>query len=141
MGKLVGIDFGTNKIGIAISDSKKKIAFPRGILKRKNKSYCIEELKDFLKNEEIDGFVIGIPFNRAGIRSDFLTEIERYSSTLKKLFKKPVHFVDESYTTRIVLRSMINSGIKMKKRQKYGKNIDDISAQLILQSYLDKIDT
>lgn len=147
MGKLVGIDFGTKRIGVSISDSDKKIAFPRGILEREGGSYCIRVLKELLNGEDINGFVIGFPYKTSDIenekkeknrKSELIEEIQNYASKLREVFNKPVYFLDERFTTKIALQSMLSTGLKKQKRQKSSKKLDDVSAQLILQAYLDR---
>ena len=136
MGQVVGIDVGEVRIGLAISDERKKIAFPLAVIRRENKSYCINKIKKLLSEREIDSFVIGLPLRSNGQRGRECDEIIQYAESLKNHFPYDVVLWDERYTTIIAEDALLEGNIKSKKRRKI---IDEIAAQVMLQSYLDHL--
>jgi len=136
MSRIVGIDFGSKRIGIAISDKRKKIAFPVGIIKREQNSYGLNKLKKMLEGMELDSFVVGLPLRTNGSRGKEVEAVEAYSRSLKDFFSKEVILWDERYTTTVAEQSLDPGG---KKGRENKKIVDCIAAQLILQSFLDRL--
>jgi len=136
MSRIVGIDFGTSRIGLAISDESKKIAFPFGIIERVQNSYGFNKLKKMLDGIEVAYFVLGLPVRTNGSRGKETEIVESYSESLKDFFGVEVILWDERYTTVIAEQSL-------KLFKKKGRNkkdiVDCLAAQLILQSFLDHL--
>tara|TARA_A100000164_G_C21813711_1_gene726820 strand:+ start:478 stop:891 length:414 start_codon:yes stop_codon:yes gene_type:complete len=134
MGKILGIDFGKKRIGIAITDSKKMFAFP---LKTVDNIEVFSFLKEFFLNEDIESFVLGEPKTKKNTNNDLITDIKKFSDKLKNEFRIPVYFVDERFTSKIAFQIILDANIKkMKRRDK--SLIDKVSASLILETYLKK---
>ena len=135
MGRIIGIDYGKKRIGLAVTDPLKIIASPLNTVKANDFDAFINE---YLKSEEIDAFVIGYPVRMNNMPSESVKEINPFIRKLRKRFpEKPVHLADERFTSKIASRAMIEGGLKKKKRQ--DKTIvDRVSAALILQAWLDK---
>ncbi len=140
MAKIMGIDHGAVRIGIAVSDESSSIAFGREIIL--NNKDVFERIKKFISDEHITQIVIGYPLTLKGERSEQTIAVERFETDLKKSLSKPpfnnitIIRWDERFTSKMAGDSMLESGMKRKKRQQKG-NIDIISASLMLQSYLD----
>ena len=135
MGCLVGIDFGIKRTGLAYTDPNKIIATG---LKNLPTNIVISYIQDYFKNEEVDAFIIGKPIQKDGTPSDLEYKIKDFILELKKYFpNKKIERYDERYTSKMAKQVMINLGIKKKKRSNKGL-VDQISATIILQSYLDK---
>ena len=135
MGKILGIDFGKKRIGIAITDSKKMFAFP---LKTVDNIEVFSFLKEFFLNEDIESFVLGEPKTKKNTNNDLITDIKKFSDKLKNEFRIPVYFVDERFTSKIAFQIILDANIKkMKRRDK--SLVDKVSASLILETYLKKI--
>ena len=135
MGCLVGIDFGIKRTGLAYTDPNKIIATG---LKNLHTNIVISYIQDYFKNEEVDAFIIGKPIQKDGTPSDLEYKIKDFILELKKYFpNKKIERYDERYTSKMAKQVIINLGIKKKKRSNKGL-VDQISATIILQSYLDK---
>lgn len=133
MAKAIGIDYGTKRVGIAISDSSKIIA--SALCTITNKEIFIF-LIDLFKKEEIDTFVVGESKNLNGEETDSTKDIHKFIKKLHTLFPKiEIHTIDERFTSKIAFQSLIDSGIKKTKR-KNKSLIDEVSATIILQDYL-----
>ncbi len=135
MGRIMGIDFGTKRIGIAITDPLKIFASPLTTVKTGEFDAFISE---FLKKESIDEFVIGYPVTMNNKPSESVKHIDPFIKKFEKLFPGiPVHKADERFTSGMALQTMIDGGVKKKDRQDKTL-VDKISAAIILQSYLDR---
>ena len=135
MGCLVGIDFGIKRTGLAYTDPNKMIATG---LKNLPTNIVISYIQDYFKNEEVDAFIIGKPIQKDGTPSELENRIKDFILELKKYFpNKKIERYDERYTSKMAKQVIINLGIKKKKRSNKGL-LDQISATIILQSYLDK---
>lgn len=133
MAKAIGIDYGTKRVGIAISDSSKIIASALCTITNKK---VFTFLIDLFKKEEIDTIVVGEAKNLDGTETDSTKDIHKFIEKLRTLFPKTeTHTIDERFTSKIAFQSIIDSGIKKKKRQNKSL-IDEVSATIILQDYL-----
>lgn len=133
MAKAVGIDYGTKRIGISISDSSQIIATALCAIENKN---IFSFLKDLLEKEEVDTIVIGEAKNLDTAETDSSKQIYQFVEKLKNQFPKIlIKTIDERFTSKIAFQSIIDSGIKKKKR-KNKSLIDKVSATIILQDYL-----
>ena len=134
MGKALGIDYGTKRTGIAITDAMQIIA--SGLT-----TVSTHTLDDFISNlaqkEAIECFVVGDPKNLDGTATDSTGHVNSFVKRLHKKYPKIyVHRIDERFTSKIAKQSILASGIKKKGRQNKAL-IDEVSATIILQSYLD----
>ena len=135
MGRILGIDFGTKRIGLAVTDPLQIFASP---LKTVKNSEFDDFIKEYLKTESIDEFVIGYPVKLNNKASESVKYINPFIRKLEKAFPgKPVHLVDERFTSEMALRTMIEGGVKKKERMDKAM-VDKISASIILQSFLDR---
>lgn len=135
MGCLVGIDFGVKRTGLAYTDPNKMIATG---LKNLPTNLVISYIRDYFKNEEVDAFIIGKPIQKDGTPSELENKIKNFILELKTCFpNKKIERYDERYTSKMAKQLLINLGIKKKKRKNKGL-VDQISATIILQSYLDR---
>ena len=135
MGRILAFDYGKKRIGLAVTDPIQIIAFPLTTI---GPSEIESFLQDYLKKEIVDEFVIGYPVQLNNKPSDSVKYIDPFIKRLRKLFpEKPLHFVDERFTSKIALQTIIDGGVKKKDRRDK-KLADKISASLILQSFLEK---
>ena len=133
MAKAVGIDYGTKRIGISISDSSQIIATALCAIENKN---IFSFLKDLLEKEEVDTIVIGEAKNLDTAETDSSKQIYQFVEKLKNQFPKIlIKTIDERFTSKIAFQSIIDSGVKKRKR-KNKSLIDKVSATIILQDYL-----
>jgi putative holliday junction resolvase len=135
MGRILAFDYGKKRIGLAVTDPMQIISSPLTTVG----PFEIERfLQDYLKKEIVDEFVIGYPVQMNNKPSDSVKYIDPFIKRLGKLFPgKPLHLVDERFTSKIALQSIIDGGVKKKKRRDK-KLADKISASLILQAFLEK---
>jgi len=135
MGRIVGIDFGTKRIGLAVTDPLQIFASPMKTVRTSEFDSFIEE---FSKINSIDEFVIGYPVTLNNKASESVKYINPFIKKIEKAFPgKPVHLIDERFTSGMALKTMIEGGVKKKQRQDKTM-VDKISAAIILQSFLDK---
>ena len=136
MPRILAIDYGAKRVGLAVTDPLKIIA---NSLETISAEKVIDFLKNYAKNEEIEAFVVGLPMNLDGKRTDGTVYVERFVEQLKKHFPEiPIHLHDERYTSKMAVRAMIDGGMKKKDRQNKA-NIDKISATIILQSFMESL--
>jgi putative holliday junction resolvase len=134
MGRLVAIDFGTKRTGIAVTDPLRIIATALDTIPTQN---LLSFLKTYCQNETVDEFVVGMPKTLRNEDSEIAPRVRAFIVELKKLFpEKRIHEVDERFTSAMAQRAMIEGGMKKKERQVKG-NVDKISATIILQSFLE----
>ncbi len=135
MGRIVALDYGQKRTGIAVTDPLKLIA--SGLTTVSTPS-LITFLKHYNTQESIDLFVVGEPKQMNNTPSESEALIQPFLTILATEFPSvPIQRVDERFTSKIALRTMIDGGIPKKKRQDKAL-IDEISATLILQSYLNQ---
>lgn len=133
MGRLVAVDYGTKRVGLAVTDPMKIIATPLDTIHSKD---VIEYLKQYDVRENIEAFIVGMPFQSTGEESKAAQFVKIFVRLLEKHFpEKPIHYIDERYTSSLAQDAMIRGGMKKKDRRIKG-NVDKISAAIILQSYL-----
>lgn len=138
MGRIIGIDYGNKRIGLAVTDPLGIFASP---LDTVNEKEFYKFIDDYMKSEQVDAFVIGYPVQMNNKPSESVKFIDPFIIKLKKRFpEKPLHLVDERFTSQIAFRTMIDGGVKKKERQNK-KMVDRISASIILQTFLDKRQT
>lgn len=131
----MAIDFGTKRIGLAVTDPLKIIASPLVTVRTVDFDSFIG---DYIKKEVIEAFVIGYPMQLNNTPSESVKHINPFIKKLKKKFPEmPFHLADERFTSSMALRTMIDGGVKKKDRQDKSL-VDKISASIILQSFLDR---
>ena len=131
--KYLGIDFGTKKSGVSISDSNKLISFPLETIETNN---LLDYIKQISNDENIEIVVIGKPIKLNNKIHTLEEEITKFIKSLKiQLPNIQVERVDERFTSKISSNIIINSGLN-KKNRRDKSIIDKISASLILESYL-----
>ena len=137
----MGIDYGSVRIGISLSDELKIIAFGKEMIL--NNKDCLKRITEIVKEESVSRIVIGYPLNLKGEKTPQTLEAEIFEVTLRnyldtKLENNSIEIIryDERFTSKMAQNSLISSGMKKKKRQDKS-NLDIISSALLLQSYLD----
>ena len=136
MGRILSIDFGKKRTGIAVTDPLQIIA--NGLV-----TVATSELLDFLKTyvaqENVERIVIGRPLQLNGRPSENLARVGQFVSTWRKTMPTiPIEYYDERFTSKIASHILVESGTKKKKRQDKSL-LDRISATLILQDYLSSL--
>ncbi len=135
MGKVLAIDYGKKRCGIAVTDDLQIIASG---LTTVETSKLIPFLKDYVSQNDVELFVVGEPKQMNNQPSESEALIKPFLEKLIKTFPNtPIKRVDERFTSKMAVQSMLASGLKKKKRQNKAL-IDEISATIILQTYLNQ---
>lgn len=130
----MAIDYGTKRIGIAVTDPLKIIASPLDTVSPADFNIFLE---NYLKKEEVEAFVIGYPVQMNNTPSESVRHINPFIKKLKNKYPdKQVHLADERFTSKMALKTMIEGGVKKKDRRDKAM-VDKISASIILRSFLD----
>ena len=133
-GKYLAIDFGDRRVGLAISDFDKQIAFPRDFLEYKKIDELIDRIKTFCTEEQVIKVIVGLPVEMDGTMGEQVIKTYKFGDKLKKAIGPiPVDYFDERLTTKEATKKLHQQGIK-EKEQKGQK--DMVSAQIILEAYL-----
>ena len=133
MARAIAIDFGLKRCGIAVSDEMKMIASGLTTVDAQN---LMNYLINYFQQEEVDEIIIGLPKHKDGKVNDIEQNIQLLIKELEKKFQnKKIIRVDERFTSKMAFQTMIDSGLGKKKRRDK-KLVDEVSATIILQSYL-----
>ena len=133
MARILSIDYGKKRTGLAVTDPLQII--PNGLATVAT-STLIDFLKDYLSWESVERVVIGEPRQMNGEASENLARVQQFVARFKKLFPTvPIEFYDERFTSVLAHRAIIDSGIGKKARRNKAL-VDEISATIILQDYL-----
>ncbi|MDB2606385.1 Holliday junction resolvase RuvX [Zobellia sp.] len=136
MGRLLALDYGKKRTGIAITDELQLIASGLTTVRTFE---LIDFLKDYMKKEKVQKFIVGEPRQMDNTPSESEALIVPFLNRLKKIFPDiPVERQDERFTSKMAFQTMIDSGLKKTKRRDKAL-VDEISATIILQAYLNKI--
>ncbi len=134
MARLLAIDYGTKRTGIAVTDPLQLIA---SALETVPSHQLLQYLKAYVEREPVDAFIVGLPKRLDGTDTDNTPRVRRFVELLQKALPTiPVHWHDERFTSVMALQAMIAGGSTKKDRRDKG-NIDKISAAIILQSYME----
>ena len=134
MKRLLGLDIGEKRVGLAISDPLKIFAQGKDVLHIRGKTDLIAKLSKYFSIYEIEKVVIGNPLTKSGVESVQTVKIRKIAKLLEKHYNVETVLWDERYTTKEAQTYLREFGSK-----KFEKQIDKISAQLILQSYLESM--
>jgi putative Holliday junction resolvase len=134
MGRILAIDYGLKRCGVAISDPLKIIANAYNVY---SPNEIIQELEKIIKEKEIDAIVVGYPINMKGEKTSTTLLVDKFIDELKKKFPNiAIEKLDERLTSKMAQQTLILAGTKKSDRQKKS-NTDLISATILLQNYLD----
>ncbi|MDO6519728.1 Holliday junction resolvase RuvX [Zobellia galactanivorans] len=136
MGRLLALDYGKKRTGIAVTDELQLIASG---LTTVPTAGLVDFLKDYVSKEKVDRFIVGEPRQMNNEPSESEALIVPFLNRLAKVFPQiPIERQDERFTSKMAFQTMIDSGLKKKKRRDKAL-VDEISATIILQAYLNKI--
>ncbi|MFA5820731.1 MAG: Holliday junction resolvase RuvX [Candidatus Gracilibacteria bacterium] len=137
--RVLALDYGKKRVGTAGGDTVNRMAFPKGMILNKNRSFLIEEIGKIVKNENIDFILIGLPLAMEAQQSEnkILKEVQDFAGLLKKNLGIEVEMFDERLSTFEAETLMKETG-KSPLKERGLK--DAISAQIILQRFFDTLD-
>ncbi len=134
VGRIIGIDYGQKRVGLAVTDESATFAFPLETVHAKDIIYF---LKEYVLKEKVDCFVVGLPITLKNEPSESARFVEPFVRLLKKTFPHiPVERIDERFTSKMASAVILQSVSKKKDRQDKSL-IDKTSAAIILQSFLE----
>ena len=136
MGRLLGIDYGSKRVGVAETDDLKIISSPLTTIHSKD---IVQFIIDYAAKYSLEGVVVGEPKNLDTSDTHSTKQVQQFITHLKKKIS-PIEVIveDERFTSKMASQAMIMGGVKKSKRQEKG-NLDKVSASIILQSYLDRV--
>ena len=132
MGRILALDFGTKRTGIAVTDELQLIASG---LTTVNTKELLDFLKKYFDEENVELILLGEPKRMNNEASHVEAEILKFRESLEKITSIPIKRVDERFTSKMAAQTMLDSGLK-KKQRKNKALLDEISATIILQTYL-----
>jgi putative holliday junction resolvase len=134
-GRILGLDVGSRRIGIAVSDPLGITAQGLETLERKNKRYDFEHLAWVIREYEVREIVVGLPLRMSGAEGDQSEKMRLFAEGLRKKFSLPVHLWDERLTSAEANRFLRETELSIEKR---GKAVDRMAAVLILQGWMER---
>lgn len=134
MARILAIDFGAKRTGLAVTDPLQIIATALETVETQG---LIDYLKTYCLKEEVEAFVLGHPLSLDGSETHASPLVAGFAKKLQETFpEKKIHFVDEAYTSKLAMRSLIASGVKKKDRRQKGA-LDKVAATIILQDFME----
>jgi putative Holliday junction resolvase len=135
MGRILALDYGLRRVGLAVTDPMQMLAIPLDTI---DTPKVIQYLKDYFLRENVETIILGFPKNMDGNDTDATPLVEKFNLELSTNFPNiPIKLVDERLTSRMAKQTLIDAGYKKKDRKKNKKLVDSVAAALILQTYLE----
>ncbi|WP_296702613.1 Holliday junction resolvase RuvX [Algoriphagus sp.] len=136
MPRILAIDLGTKRTGLAVTDPLKILANPLETIETPR---LIEYIKTYISREEVDTIVLGFPTRLNGKDNEMTPIVMAMKGKLESSFPaQKIELIDERFTSKMAMQSMIAMGSKKKDRREKSGNLDKVSAAIILQSYLER---
>jgi putative Holliday junction resolvase len=134
LGRILAVDYGKKRVGLAVTDPLKIIGSALATIPTHE---IFDYLKMYFSKEPVEKLVVGLPKQMNNQPSESMPMINHFVSQFKKLYPEiPVQMVDERFTSKLAVQTMVMGGVKKKDRQNKAM-IDTVSATIILQSYLE----
>ncbi|MFA5833173.1 MAG: Holliday junction resolvase RuvX [Bacteroidota bacterium] len=133
--RILGIDYGTVRIGISVSDPLKIIA--QGLTTIQNDSHSLDHILSIMVDQNVEKIIVGNPLNLKGEVSTKAEEVKTFVARLKEKTQIEIVMLDERFTSVMAQRSIMSMGTKKKQRQNNKGKVDEVAAAILLQSYLD----
>jgi putative Holliday junction resolvase len=134
LGRILAVDYGKKRVGLAVTDPLKIIGSALATIPTHE---IFDYLKNYFSKEQVEKLVVGLPKQMNNQPSESMPLINQFVAQFKRQFPDiPVQFVDERFTSKLAVQTMIMGGVKKKDRQNKAM-IDTVSAAIILQSYLE----
>jgi putative holliday junction resolvase len=133
--RVLAIDHGTKRVGLALSDETGTIAQPLQFLSAEPAAKLLERLKEIVTERKVEEMVVGLPRNMNGTYGPAAEKAREFVAALKLVLTVPIHTWDERLTTVQANRFLIETGMRREKRK---ERVDQTAAAILLQSYLDR---
>lgn len=135
LGRILAIDYGSVRIGLALSDPMRIIA--SGLTTLSASEHSWKEISDIVSKHEVSLVLIGLPLTLKGERGKKAEEVQSFIATLQNHISLPIIQYDERFTSVLAQQAILQLGTSKKKRQKNKGKVDEIAAVILLQNYLD----
>jgi len=132
--RILGLDHGTKRVGVAVSDEMHMIALPLEYIAPEPFADFLARLKEILREKEIELILIGMPRNMDGSYGPAALKVQEFAAALKDAVTVPLKLWDERLTTTQAQKFLIQGGMRREKRK---EKVDQTAAAILLQSYLD----
>ena len=136
--RVLGVDMGSKRIGLAISDETGTFAFPAGALSSQGKKKDIEALRQLIVEKEIGRAVLGLPLHLDGRRGPEAERVVAFGKALAKAARIPVETLDERWTSKEAERMLEGTKKKRRRAERDAGRVDEIAASIILRTYLEQ---
>jgi len=133
-GRLLGLDFGTRRVGVAVSDPGQQFSSPLDNYNRKTEREDITYFKKLTEDQQVVGLVVGLPVHMSGDEGGMAAGARKFGEWVSKFSGLPIRFWDERFTSAIAEEHLQEAGLSKKKRK---ARLDKLAAQILLQSFLD----
>jgi putative Holliday junction resolvase len=133
-GRLGGVDYGTVRLGVALTDPERIIASPFANYDRKTDELDSLYFRQLVESEKLVGFIVGLPVHTNGDESQKSLEARAFGNWLNQETGLPIHFFDERYTSAFANQILATGGMTQKKKK---KRLDMIAAQIMLTAYIE----
>jgi putative Holliday junction resolvase len=134
MGRILGIDYGERRVGLAVSDPLGTIAMPRSVLTVRDAADALRQVVAACREADAERLVVGLPLNMDGSRGAAVERVEQFVGQLRAALAIPVETWDERLSTSHAERALLEADLSRQRRRQV---IDKVAAQVILQGYLD----
>jgi putative Holliday junction resolvase len=133
-GPLLGVDYGTRRVGVAVCDREQRIAVPLRVVERQNQIVDAAVFRELVRAEGVVGIVVGLPVHLSGDEGVKAKEARGYGAWLASVTNLPVVYFDERFSSVEAWNALKAGGMKAAKRK---KQVDKVAAQVMLQAFLD----
>ncbi|HNQ74093.1 MAG TPA: Holliday junction resolvase RuvX [Verrucomicrobiota bacterium] len=132
--RILGLDHGTRRIGVAVSDETQMIAQPLEYIPTEPFAHFLKRLQEILSEQNVERIVVGLPRNMDGSYGPAAQKVREFGRALAAEIQVPLHWWDERLTTVQAHRTLIQGGARRQQRR---QKVDQIAAAILLQNYLD----
>jgi len=136
--RILGIDLGSKRIGLAVSDEQGVIAFPAGVLESRGRKRNLSALRALIVERSIEQAVVGLPLHLDGRRGPEAEEATRFAADLARTANIPVEMLDERWTSMEAERLLEQAPRRGKQNRRSEGKVDEMAASIILRTYLDQ---
>ncbi len=132
MSRVLGVDYGTKRVGLALSDSLGITAQPLDVVARE---LVVEYIQKLVQSSDVGKIIIGLPTGLGGGESDSAIGARSLADEISEATSVPLEFIDERFTSRMAESALLESGMKRRERR---STLDKVAAAIFLQDYLDR---
>jgi putative Holliday junction resolvase len=134
MTRILGVDFGTRRVGIAVSDPGRIMAFPVEVREPRGPEADARYYRELVRENEIERIVVGLPLHTSGREGELAVRTRKFGEWVASVTGRPVTYFDERFSTVEAEQSLLDAGLSRKKRK---ARRDKLAAQIMLQGFLD----